>query len=342
MAALTVAPLVARLRVPSLYLDEERTLYMADADSPLVIAMPADTFYLSPREASEVPMVGVAIYYGGGVRGLAISRSLGVAFVSGEGAARLAVVGLGGANRVYDMYGRSKSGSAMPFAMAVAEGAPNTQAGLSIAVASHETGELSIVDYNATFEALDLIATATLGHALLPNAVVRMVADTALIEQPVLLATSRTQDLILSGNRHSRQIFQYARGEGRFTNLLERIGYVELAGAPTHLAVSAAGGLAAVAMADRPQVVLLKPADDIAEPTNATMRDLQRALTELGFDVGAVDGIVGPATIAALSTFRGQAGLDFELTDTEAALAAVVQYSSGCSSRSLRCLFESR
>ncbi|MEQ8396065.1 peptidoglycan-binding domain-containing protein [Thalassobaculum sp.] len=53
-----------------------------------------------------------------------------------------------------------------------------------------------------------------------------------------------------------------------------------------------------------------EPAEQPATPRRWTVREVQRALSELGYYEGAVDGKVGPMTRAALRSFQKREGLD--------------------------------
>ena len=67
-------------------------------------------------------------------------------------------------------------------------------------------------------------------------------------------------------------------------------------------------------------------------PTEATLRagmsgssvtDLQKALNQLGYDVGTADGTYGPATTAAVTAFQKDKGLTQDGTAGPATLAAI-------------------
>ncbi len=67
-------------------------------------------------------------------------------------------------------------------------------------------------------------------------------------------------------------------------------------------------------------------------PTDATLRpgmtgssvtDLQKALNQLGYDVGTADGTYGPATTAAVTAFQKDKGLTQDGTAGPATLAAI-------------------
>jgi hypothetical protein len=321
----------------SLALDEANSLYIADAASAMVYRLTSDDFKIA-RDGAVQPGPQVAFTYGGGVRSIAVSKAAGLAFVAGAESGELAAVSLDGANRVLDAYGRRTSDLIIPLAVTAAAAVEESFLA-SLVVADHRGRQLQLVDYNPFFETLDVAATTPMELALVPNSVVERVGETKYMTQPMLIATSLDQSAIVAGNVYSRQIVQYARGRVGSSSILERIGFIELPGTPLSLSLAPEGRFAAVPLAGSSKLVILTREEGEGLPTHSiAVRDLQRLLTELGFNVGAVDGISGPTTVAALAAFQRQTGLNFDLTDVDTAVAELRTYREGCTVVGLRCL----
>jgi uncharacterized protein YceK len=57
------------------------------------------------------------------------------------------------------------------------------------------------------------------------------------------------------------------------------------------------------------QVAISKASSEVVKTTPALVRKIQQALADAGVNPGAIDGIMGPKTIAAVKSFQKQKGL---------------------------------
>ena len=330
--------------LPSVAVDSGRRVYIGDASTSRVTVLS----WSPDRMADEPPATSELFSPDSGVSTIGVSDGLGLAFVSATGAAKFSAIELAGANAVrdaLDWYGKEASASGgvpIPLATYATIGNAANHPTASFLVGDHQTGVMLVIDYDPRFGTLDLVASVPLAQSIRPGARLAVEPSTRQIIQPVLLASDESQETVLAGNLYSTSLVQYSRNG----SAVERISQIALPGQPTAIAVSADGSAAVVALAGSTTLQVLSRADngDISESVERTkFRQLQRALNDFGMELGAIDGIPGSATVNALRMFQEITGADFELTDTDAALAAVTQALERCGeTQGLRCLLTQR
>jgi hypothetical protein len=135
-----------------------------------------------------------------------------------------------------------------------------------------------------------------------------------LTKSPLLLSSDRReQQTIAVGSRLSRDIYIF----GRSGRAIELRGSRTLATSPLDISVSPDGSAIAVLMSrdsQGSQVEISHP-DSSAysttplSPEQSKLSQAQKALSQLGYPVGSVDGAPGPQTTQAILLFQKRAGL---------------------------------
>lgn len=343
---------LAHLPVHASIAVDSQTVYVGDATSDRVFKIPSAVFGRE-RQSSDFDSTNVisSTYAPGAVHALGVSDGLRLAFVSSEMLPKVWAIQLDGPERVIDEYAQpTTTGSAYsgPFPMAFLMTSRNVETkgapGVSFLIADHVTSSISVVDYDPLFRTMDVVTTAAAGNHLDPGTVVQVDPDTKLIKQPMLLGSDDRQRTILVGDLYSRQLVQFSRSA--MSTSLERVGELELSTAPVSLAVSGDGSVAVVAIAGSPNLQILTSSNTVTPPSpteqDTKIRELQRALTELGLDVGAVDGVRGSTTDRALQVFQQATGTTLPPGDVDAAMRAVTQLRAECPTSGLACLKRSR
>ena len=169
------------------------------------------------------------------------------------------------------------------------------------------TSRLIVAELDEAFGAFAIIQTVNLNFAA-PGPSGASTPDQQ--KSPLLLSSDRAQNTIAVGSRFSRDISIYSKG-GR---AIELRGSRTLAATPVDISVSPDGSAVATLLSGGNQVEISYP-DSAAYSTmqSSTERsqilDAQRALSELGYPVGSVDGTPGPQTTQAVALFQRWAGL---------------------------------
>lgn len=346
----TTVSLDGKVSLPSLSVDSSGRLFVGDASAPTVTAIPSYVFDLTLTKnlteirASDYGAEIVQPY--GGSRSVVVSDSLDLMFVVANDSPAVSAIELRGRNKVSDEYtsdGPSDGASPVPLSLSGPYTYRRSDQGdtTSLLVASHFEDTLTVLDVDPLFRTLDKVATASVAHDLVPGASIRFLAGTRLVPQSALVASSKDQTTILSGNLYSKQLVQFARTDYG----LERIGVITLEAPPTNMAISQDGTRALVSLLARAMLISLEA--DTAGPfaeneDREKVRQLQRMLSEMGLPVGAVDGVQGPATDRALVRLQTNTGLEFPLDDLDRAIEVVTQIRDSCAKSGLRCLLQTQ
>lgn len=211
------------------------------------------------------------------------------------------------------------------------EGTPTT-----FVVADFEFGKLLLVQFDPFFGGLDILAEVRTHQDLIPGSDIETFIDSRLVVPPMLVAANCDKSMILVGNRYSGEVIQFAGlpgGRG-----FEKIQSIELGEAPAFVAVSPSGHEALVGFQGSRRFVRLV---DTASPEAAivietvpamvrgltvqsdealVVRDIQRILVTQGYQIGAIDGIPGPRTNAALSDFSKRYDIELDQQSPEVIL----------------------
>jgi WD40 repeat protein len=163
------------------------------------------------------------------------------------------------------------------------------------------TGTLAIFDHDATFESLSLAGKF---EAAQPN--FELSSSRIFIGSPMLISSDNTQQKIVVGHRMSRHISVYKRSGLVF----EKTQTIELDSAPTELAVSADGSIIAIIEKESLNQVWLISSEagggNAVLDGDSKVREAQRALAKLKFEIGVVNGVVGESTLEAIKHFQKQ------------------------------------
>lgn len=240
----------------------------------------------------------------------------GTIFLNTSWDSRLAAVATGKSYLMSEFSVETASGSlSEPYAISAAvedelcrNGAPT-----SFLVADMSRNVLSLVDFDASFQSLDLLSVVEFN---LPQSGPALpVWEGTLIREPSgVIASACDQSVILLGSTTSNQVAQFARNANLAT--LERVGTVRLPGRPTAIAVDEFARFAIVVSAENRAVMRLSNQTDqtpiervIGDPE---VRELQRTLTEIGIPVGSIDGILGAKTKRAVDLANKKYNLDID------------------------------
>jgi DNA-binding beta-propeller fold protein YncE len=333
---------------PSVAVDSRQTLYVSDATSSRLITLDPLAFDSDAKSQDlqstkpENQLSSLAT----GVHALAISEMLNLAFISSEALPKISAIRLDGTNRIVDELlrpgakGNAYSDIPVPQALLMTTGVM-TQDGrptASLLIGDHPSLTLTIADFDPMFRTMNIAATAPVRIRINPNSALQIDAVTNLVKQPFIIGSDDKQSTIVVGDVYSTQLVQLSRGAHGVT--LERVGEIEILGAPTSISVSSDGGAVVVAMANSPELRVFTPSTAVSIPNDqkAKVRQLQRELSSLGLELGSIDGILGPGTSTALNVFNKTTGSNVSLNDIDAALHAVASFRSGCPTSGLGCL----
>jgi hypothetical protein len=332
---------------PAVAVGVGRTLYVSDATSKHIISILSSAFD-NGETSQDIDAANPQTQFfswGRGIHALAISEAVNLAFVSYETIPKISALRRSnGATQVVDEFVRSGgkgslySDRPIPLALLLTTGI-KTQGGTptaSLLIGDHPSLMLTVVDFDPLFRTMDIVARAPIGIRLDPKSVLLVDPVTQLVKQPIMIASDDKEHTILVGDAYSTQLVQFTRGAGGVT--LERVGEIELPGAPSSVSVAGAGGSAVVAIANSHDLQILLPTSPIADAPDAGVRELQRDLVALGLNVGPIDGVPGQGTITALDVFNRATGNNVSVRNINDALKAIEDVRDKCGSSQPRCL----
>ncbi len=202
---------------------------------------------------------------------------------------------------------RGKGSQTLPAQTVVARADGSRVIAASILLGFDSEEALMVVDYDADFRKLYFVGTAS--FSLRIDEHIKGIETERLADNPLLIASDAEQNTIIFGSRYSKQL-AFLRRDG---HVLERGDVIEMETQPIDIDVSPDGRYAVVVNADGTFAVLRQPEAGAETPAalqgSETMREVQRALSALGFPVGVVDGMPGPRTRRALTVFQKTMGL---------------------------------
>lgn len=197
--------------------------------------------------------------------------------------------------------------------------ADNTQASFLIADSQSET--LLVAGFDPLFKSLDVLGSIRTSLSLMRPAEHRTFPGTDIPKPTSLLASSCNQGVVWLGNLDSREIEQFAVNPELAS--FEKVGEIILPSRPNGLAISETGGFG-LAISDENDTVMLFRSGDGGIIGSAAGRTLQRLLTERGYSVGAIDGLVGARTLSAVSRFEVRNDVQLDVNgDLEGALQII-------------------
>lgn len=190
--------------------------------------------------------------------------------------------------------------------------------------ANYQLGRLLLMQYDPGFQSLDILARAAIQQDIVPGTVVETYRGSPLIVPPMKVASDCTLSTILVSNRYSTDVTQYYRPAD--LNGFEKVKTFKFDRIPSTIAVSPSGNFALVAFADPGSVTLYavekggKTSQILSSEVMLKIREIQRRLLQAGYQIGSVDGIMGPRTETALENLFERAGMPYEPGDYDAAI----------------------
>lgn len=287
---------------PALAISDDGTVFLGHRDTNAVSIILPERFLPPERAKAEFAAngdgYGLGLRYSGpgNVYSLGASSDAGILFVSDTNEARLSAVDVKGKQVIVDQlgYADAKDPQSIPLVVqAQTQAASFSQAGpgMALIAADARRSRLLLVDYNPSFQTLDPVSEVgfRLSAPPLPD-------DKT--GSPLLVDASSSQSVIVLASRTGRGLRVYGRNGSSIEAGPE---FADLPESPLSLDVSADGRMAALMLSDRKTVSLLREDSTVTIENQAeAIRALQRQLTELGYPIGVVDGILGNKTNRAL------------------------------------------
>ncbi|MEM7212077.1 MAG: peptidoglycan-binding domain-containing protein [Pseudomonadota bacterium] len=192
----------------------------------------------------------------------------------------------------------------------------------SFIVSSSVNHTLFLAEFDADFKSLEVLSR-TQSTLKLPLSENNETYNGSEVRRPTaLLDSSCDQGVVWISNKRAQHIEQFAVNPNAMQ--LELVGGIELEYAPTDIAVSTAGRDGFVISAELRTISRFSTGDGSEVVGTEMGRNLQRLLTERGYQVGAIDGQIGVKTMAAVQRFeeRNKVKLDIR-GDLEGAIEAI-------------------
>lgn len=191
-------------------------------------------------------------------------------------------------------------------------------------ISSIGRNRLTLAEYARVFSTLNILSEVEPGLSGRQSDPKLQAQDGTDILRPLgLLASSCNREVVWAGSLNASSVVQYAVNPT--SRVLEKVGTIPLASRPVDLAVSEDGG-SAFALYGNGQIQRYAASSSnagliLGEPD---VRALQRALTEKGYPVGDIDGMLGARTMDALQQFQKQTGIVVDpIQDINAAIDAI-------------------
>jgi hypothetical protein len=333
-----------RAQAPSVRFCKGTDICVSDLTSRVIRIAPS-TMFSDPDGPHEAvlkdyqysdPTTGRAFnYFGPGtIRNFDFATDESVLFVVDSKESLLTAVGRAEGWQQVSELGYTSTKETIATALGFYKGPPlsgtDEYVGATIIVGDNNLGRLQLTDFDSDFKTFAIIADTEIKFDLLPNSDLaedsfKTADGTVLIDPPILIDASDDQRVILVGNRFSRTVFLFARIEKR----LELIRKIQLPDAPDFLDVTT-DGQTAVAAGRRSSAlyVLSAPKTGVPDTSRTTegkpeIRALQRALSDVGYPIGAIDGIDGPITQRAVKQVLIRKNLDIDPQNVEALTQAL-------------------
>jgi hypothetical protein len=204
-----------------------------------------------------------------------------------------------------------------------------------VVIGDHSLERLTVTDFNEDFKTFATVADTAIKFPLIAGKDVSQGSSvgpdgTPLLRSPIMIDASLQQRVILVGNRFSKKLFLFGRND----SALEKVREIDLSDAPESIEVTDDGQLALVVYAGGNTIgIITAPDGDGAfgdEPGigEAPVRELQLLLNELGYPVGAIDGMPGPKTQAAVNQIFQQNKIVAPSDDPQEVIRILRQFKS--------------
>lgn len=310
---------------PLVAVDAAGVARVADAGLGRVFTLDGDLF----RDARDEARVARTQFFdsAGGVGSLHVTADGQFTFVGDHASTRLSILDASG--RVLDTLGKPATSNrgrvAGQATVSFHDGSQGVSAPASLLMADYASETLRVIDFEPILGALSVTATAPIGLPIQPGSVVATDPVGATPLSPILLGASADEGTIAVGNLFSTAVLFFSRTG----SVLERIGSATTPRPPAGILVSRTGKTIVVSYPDASFVTIfsLSGPETTAEGGSRlvpggsrAVRDIQKALDELGYPIGVVDGYAGPRTMQSLDALREKTGRGIDLAKPAEAL----------------------
>lgn len=255
-----------------------------------------------------------------------------LAFLNIADRAALLAVDADSGRSVSDISGPLRKGAGVePFAVhASMPGQPCSAGDAPTFLISDATRDrLLLAEYAPQFSTLNILSEVEPGFGIrAANPAMQRQPGTDALRSSGILASSCALSVVWLGNRNGTDVIQYAVNAA--VRSLEKIGTLTLPARPIDLAVSPDGSFAIALLPHGNSILRYGQAasgDAGSVIGNMQVRELQRLLTEQGFPVGTIDGIIGAQTERALLLFQMVNGVAVNpVQDIDAALQTLKKF----------------
>ena len=175
-------------------------------------------------------------------------------------------------------------------------------------------GSVSNAVYSFDFGVFDVVSDTASRLRNLEGTELETFYGSTTVRPPMLVSASCDQSTILIASTYSDQVVQFAHQVG--SNAFELVfkESIRTGRAASAVATSDQGNWGAIALKETGTVVILGRGQDVqkeaAPDAELLNRAIQRHLLLVGYRSGAIDGILGGRTIAAMEAFKQKHGLE--------------------------------
>ena len=193
--------------------------------------------------------------------------------------------------------------------------------GASFLIYDPRRESLTLADFDPVFRSLDIQTTVDTPLGAGRAGFRDLIPGMGIMKPSGLLASTCDQSAIFLGSKRSKRLVQYA--VNKEYRSIETTGFINTTFSSTSLVMQPQGQYAFLASEDLKLIVRYEPpstSDDIQLRGDPAVRDLQRLLTENGYPLGSVDGLMGPLTRKALELYEQNTGHKLDLENLSAEL----------------------
>jgi len=186
--------------------------------------------------------------------------------------------------------------------------------GVSFLIWDSRRESLTLAEYDPIFRSLDIQTAAQTNLNADGPDIFDLIAGMDMLRPSGLLATSCDQSAIFLGSTRSRRVIQYA--VNKEYRSIEVTGVIDTTFEPSSVVMDPQGRFAFLASEEKQRLVRYEPplvTEDAYVLGDPKIRKLQRLLTDNGYPVGSVDGVMGPVTKKALELYELNTGSQLDL-----------------------------
>jgi|GEM_PF-6284448 len=196
-------------------------------------------------------------------------------------------------------------------------------------IADYLLGSVNNAVFSRAFGVFDIVSETASRLKNLAGAELATYDGTGLTRPPMLISASCDQSTILIASRYSDQVVQYAHQIGSNAFELVNKWSVRSGSSVRAVATSLQGNWGAMSLSDTGAVVLFDRGGDVEKEDTSESeminRAIQRHLLLVGYRIGAIDGILGGKTSAAMEAFAQKHGLKAGVSEPQEFLPEMLQ-----------------